>query len=205
MDRSRDLETSEGLLFMKKYNVIYADPPWSYDNKSMKYVADDINRAVVDQYDLMSLQDIKDMPIKQISDRNCALFMWCVNPMLQEALDVMKAWGFKYKTMLTWEKDGGTGYWFMGKTEHILFGVRGNVKAFRSGLPNFHSCKRGKHSQKPQHFRSMISKVVLNSFDNPNKLELFARSRENLFPDYEYEGWDVYGNQVNNSIELPNG
>lgn len=189
---------------MKKYNVFYADPPWSYDNKSVVFGEDGVNRAVIDQYSLMTLDDIKSMPVKELSEKDSVCFMWCVNPMLQEAMDVMKAWGFKYKTMLTWKKNTGTGYWYIGNTEHILFGVRGNVKAFRSGFSNFIECKSGKHSQKPHQFRELISKSVSLSFDEPKKLELFARSREGLFPDYEYEGWDVFGNQVNGSIEMPN-
>lgn len=188
---------------MGKYNVIYADPPWSYDNKSVVFEADGVNRAVADQYDLMTLDSIKNMPVKSLCDKDAVCFMWVVNPLLQEGLDVLKAWGFKYKTMLTWKKNTGTGYWFRGTTEHILFGVRGNVKAFRSGKENFYGCKSGKHSQKPHHFRELINQTVLTSFPKPKKLELFARSRDGFFPDYEYEGWDVYGNEVNNSITLP--
>lgn len=186
----------------KKYNVIYADPPWSYENTSLK--ADDAGKeiSVDDRYDLMSLEDLKQMPIKELADKDSVCFMWATNPLLPEALELLKAWGFRYKTMLTWKKTSCSGYWFMGITEHILFGVRGNVKAFRSGELNFYACKSGGHSQKPHYFRELISKVVKKSFDNPVKLELFARSRENMFPDYEYEGWDVFGNQVNNSICL---
>ena len=121
---------------------------------------------------------------------------------MPEAFELMKAWGFKYKTMLTWKKSSGTGYWFRGVTEHILFGVRGDVLAFRSGKDNFHECKSGKHSQKPHFFRTLIADVTKTAFEEPKRLELFARSREGLFPDFEYEGWDVYGNQVNNSISL---
>ncbi len=67
---------------------------------------------------------------------------------------------------------------------------------------NFHQCKAGKHSQKPHHFRELINEAVKISFKHPKKLELFARDRKDLFPDYEYKGWDVYGNEINNSIIL---
>ena len=110
---------------MKKYNIIYADPPWTYDNKSVKFTADSQNIAAAEEYSLMTLEDLKAMPIKKITEPNAVLFMWVVNPLLQEGMDLMKAWGFKYKTMLTWKKNSGTGYWFLGNTEHILFGVRG--------------------------------------------------------------------------------
>lgn len=188
---------------LKKYNVIYADPPWSYDNTSVKADGGGAEISIDGRYDLMTLNELKKMPINDITDKDSVCFMWCTNPLLPESLELLKAWGFKYKTMLTWKKTSCSGYWFMGITEHILFGVKGNVKAFRSGLLNFHSCKSGKHSQKPHYFRELISKAVAKSFSEPKKLELFARSRDGLFPDYEYEGWDVYGNQVNGSIELP--
>jgi N6-adenosine-specific RNA methylase IME4 len=108
----------------------------------------------------------------------------------------------------------GMGYWFRGQTEHLIVAVKGNVKAFRQQKCNFYESevfeldecyqsKCGKHSQKPSYFRDLISTAVKVSFADPQKLELFARSREGLFPDIEYEGWSVYGNQVNNSIELP--
>lgn len=187
----------------KRYNVIYADPPWTYDNTSVKGEDQGKEIAIDNRYNLMTLYDLKDVPIKEITEKDCVCFMWVTNPLLPEGMELMKSWGFKYKTMLTWKKTSCSGYWFMGITEHILFGVKGNVKAFRSGLLNFYECKSGSHSQKPHYFRELISKAVSKSFDDPKKLELFARSRDNMFPDYEYEGWDVYGNEVNNSIILP--
>jgi N6-adenosine-specific RNA methylase IME4 len=127
----------------------------------------------------------------------------------------LKGWGFNYKTMITWRKimSLGMGYWFRGQCEHLLLGVKGNVKAFRQQKSNFYEStifeldeclqsKAGKHSQKPHYFRELISTAVQVSFEQPSKLELFARSREGLFPDDEYKGWDVYGNEVNNSISL---
>jgi N6-adenosine-specific RNA methylase IME4 len=108
----------------------------------------------------------------------------------------------------------GLGYWFRGQTEHLLLGTKGKVKAWRQQTPNFHQSewtigddqcyqsKAGKHSQKPAYFRNMISQAVAVSFNEPVKLEMFARTREGMFGDIEYEGWDVYGNDVNNSILL---
>lgn len=187
---------------MKKYNVIYADPPWTYENTSVKADGEGKEISIDGRYKLMTLEDLKVMPIKEISTKDAVCFMWVTNPLLPEGLELLKAWGFKYKTMLTWKKTSCSGYWFMGITEHILFGVKGDVPAFRSGLLNFYSCKSGGHSQKPHYFRELISKAVAKTMPDASKLELFARSRDNMFPDYEYEGWDVYGNQVNNSIQL---
>lgn len=199
---------------MKKYNVVYADCPWTYENKK---TGGTFESAAENKYTLMTNEDIMNMPIHDITEKNCILFLWVTVPLLPEGMETLKAWGFKYKTMVTWRKimSMGMGYWFRGQCEHLLVGVKGNVKAFRQQKANFfeskefeldecHQSKAGKHSQKPHYFRELISTAVEVSFNEPKKVELFARSRDGLFPDYEYEGWDVYGNQVNNSIKMPN-
>lgn len=184
-----------------KYNVIYADPPWNYSNKNTGGTNDS---GAENKYDTMTNEDICNLPVPDILEKNSVLFLWATVPLLPEAFEVMDAWGFKYKTMLTWRKimSLGMGYWFRGQCEHLLFGVKGNVKAFRQQTCNFHQCKVGKHSQKPHYFRELIAAAVENSFDEPKKLELFARERDGLFPMDEYENWDVWGNEVENSIEL---
>jgi N6-adenosine-specific RNA methylase IME4 len=185
----------------RKYNVIYADPPWSYDNKK---TGGSMESGAVDKYNLMNNEDIAAMPISELCDKNAVCFMWATVPLMPEAFATLSAWGFEYKTMLTWRKimSMGMGYWFRGQCEHLLLGVKGKVKPFRMQVANHYQSKAGKHSQKPHYFRELISKAAAVSFEQPRKLELFARSREGFFPDYEYEGWDVYGNQVNNSIVL---
>lgn len=187
---------------MKKYQIIYADPPWSYQNKKTGGTLDSGSESKYKS--VMTIDEICAMPIRDISEKNAVLFLWATVPLMPEAFRVMEAWGFKYKTMLTWRKvmSLGMGFWFRGQCEHLLFGVRGKVTAFRLQKPNFYQCKVGKHSQKPHHFRQLINEASLKSFDNPSKLELFARDRNDLFPDYEYEGWDLYGNEVRNSIEI---
>lgn len=169
-----------------------------------------------DKYLTMSNDDIAAMPIPEITEKNAVCFLWVTVPLLPEGLQVLKSWGFEYKTMITWRKimSLGMGFWFRGQCEHLVLGVKGKVKPFRQQKSNFYESevfeldecyqsKVGRHSQKPHHFRELINNAVKISFDEPKKLELFARSREGFFPDYEYDGWDVYGNQVNNSIELP--
>ncbi|KKK84517.1 hypothetical protein LCGC14_2782570, partial [marine sediment metagenome] len=110
---------------------------------------------------------------------------------LPEAFEVMKEWGYKYKTMITWRKimSLGMGFWFRGQTEHLLLGVRGKVKAFRIQKANFIQCKAEKHSQKPKEFRDLIEMTKLTP-----KIELFARQKT--------KGWDVWGNEVESDIEL---
>ena len=170
-----------------------------------------------DKYVTMSLDDLCNLPIKSICEKDCILFLWAVVPMMPEAFKVLEAWGFTYKTMLTWRKvmSQGLGYWFRGQCEHLLVATKGSPKAFRQQVCNYYQSeydltddhvyqhKVGKHSQKPDYFRQLISKAVQVSFEEPKKLEMFARSRPGFFPDHEYEGWDVYGNEVNNSITLP--
>jgi site-specific DNA-methyltransferase (adenine-specific) len=210
---------------IKKYNVIYTDNPWSYENKKTGWTDGDQpeGSGAATKYDTMTNEDLIKMGklISTITDKNCICFMWVTTPLMPEGFDTLKAWGFQYKTMITWRKimSLGMGYWFRGQTEHLLLGVKGNVKAFRQQTANYHESmfvewpdfdidqcfqsKAGKHSQKPHYFRELINKAVPISFAEPVKLEMFARSREGFFPDDEYKGWDVWGNQVNNSIELP--
>lgn len=171
---------------MKLYQVIYADPPWEYRNKK---TGGTMSSAAVQKYDTMSIDDLCMMNVP--ADKNAVLFLWATVPMLQEGLDVMRAWKFNYKTMLTWNKSNrlGLGYWFRGQTEHLLFGVRGKIPAFKSPRRNIINAGVKKHSEKPEEFRQLIENVTASL---PNKLEMFARINS--------PGWDVFGNQVENSI-----
>lgn len=205
---------------VKKYNVLYADCPWSYSNKKTGRTNGDQpeGSGAETQYLTLSTQEIIDLPVRDIMEKNCILFLWATVPLMPDAFKVMEGWGFTYKTMITWRKimSLGMGYWFRGQCEHLLMSTKGNVKAFRQQKANFYKStlegtfqidelyqsKAGKHSQKPHYFRELISTAVKVSFEEPKKLEMFARSRDGMFSDYEYEGWDVYGNQVNNSIVL---
>ncbi len=139
----------------------------------------------------MKLKDIKALPVKDISEKDSVLFLWATTPMIQESLETMKSWGFKYKTMITWEKTNKDcmGYWFRVCTEHLLVGVKGKVKSFRCMERTLHSEPRLGHSKKPEYFRELISSVATG-----NKIELFARKKT--------EGWDVWGNEVESDIKL---
>lgn len=126
--------------------------------------------------------------IKDISDKNSCLFLWSTVPFLQEAFKVMESWGFKYKTMITWRKimSLGMGYWYRGQTEHLLFGIKGKVPAFRYQKANFYESKSEKHSKKPDYFRELIE-LSSNKFGN-NRIELFARQQNT--------GWTCLGNEI---------
>jgi len=184
---------------MKKYQIIYADPAWSYDTNSAPAVKrpclerGEKPHSVNHYYETMTTKDIQELPVNEITDKNAVLFLWATNPLLPEAIETMKRWGFKYKTCLTWHKlrCKGMGYWFRGHTEHLLLGVKGNLKAFRSLEHNIKSLPVEKHSKKPNYYRELIESVTK---DFTNKLEMFAREKQ--------EGWDVWGNEIESDINL---
>lgn len=163
-----------------KFNVIYADPPWQYDLS--------LRGSPEEHYPVMETKSICDLKIPSAEDT--VLFLWATNPKLEEALQVMRAWGFTYKTNLVWVKDKtGTGYYFRGQHELLLLGVKGNpsvpLEADRPSSVLF--ATRGKHSQKPEEVYALIEKMYPNS----KRLELFARQKR--------EGWEAWGNEIKES------
>ena len=167
----------------KKYNIIYADPPWKYKR--------DGNHSAASVYNVMELVDIKNLNINDIAADPSHLYLWVTNPFLQEGLDVCKSWGFEYKTLISWVKTYkdktpimGMGYYFRGCTEHIIFGVKGKKLCENKNTKNIIFSEQRKHSQKPEETKDLI---VNCSGDLP-RIELFAR---NTTP-----GWDVWGDQI---------
>ena len=149
-----------------------------------------IKRGADRHYGLMSTEDIIALPVMELAEDNCHLYLWVTNNFLPDGLKVMAAWGFRYVTKITWFKDlVGLGQYFRGNTEDCLFGVRGNP-AYKvgkngkrgQGVTGFYS-PRGGHSEKPHRMRQMIEEV-----SHPPYVELFARDR--------YPGWDTWGNEA---------
>ena len=179
---------------MIKYKCVVADPPWDYENK---VTGGNLQSAACFKYSTMSLEEIKKLPIiHEQTDENCVLFLWATVPLLPEAFEVMGAWGFKYKTKITWRKMfNGMGWWFRGQIEDCLIGTRGKIKAFHSQQPNFiqSTIKGLKHSEKPNEFFQLIEPIIEQYNLNP-KIELFSRKQR--------PGWDVFGNEVEGSITL---
>lgn len=168
----------------KKYNIIYADPPWKYHENWG-------NGAVIHHYETMNFDDIVRLPVKNISADNCHLYCWVTSPFINEGLQLIKDWGFEYKQLITWiktYKNGdpimGLGYYFRVCTEFLIFAVKGKIPRITKSLKNILCSPQLKHSEKPQQFRELI---VKHSGDLP-RIELFARER---FP-----GWDAWGNEV---------
>lgn len=170
---------------MGKYRVIYADPPWSYNDKSLRFGKGKraFGSAANWHYETMKLEDIKAVEVPAEDDSY--LFLWVTNPLIREGFQVMEAWGFEYKTMITWVKPSiRLGYYFRGRTEHLLFGTRGKPgRLLRHDLGNVINAPITKHSQKPESVYELIEQAC----DGPY-LEMFARRRRH--------GWDVHGNQA---------
>jgi N6-adenosine-specific RNA methylase IME4 len=191
---------------MKKYNIVYADPPWSYDDKSLQ------RGGALRHYKTMKVEEIMELPINEISEANSILFMWATFPKLQEGLDVIKRWGFQFKTCaFVWIKTNkrtnvaqssflphdsfdsfwGMGRWTRSNAEICLLAVKGNPTRISADVHQIIYAPIDKHSKKPAEARDKILKLC---GDLP-RVELFARSAP--------KGWDVFGNQVTNSIKLP--
>lgn len=180
----------------KKFSTIYADPPWRFQNRTGK-VAPEHKR--LNRYDTMELEDIKALPISEIADKKCHLYLWVPNALLPDGLEVMKAWGFEYKGNIVWEKvrkDGGpdgrgVGFYFRNVTELLLFGVRGTpnrtLDPARSQVNLIRTQKR-EHSRKPDEIIPIIEKCSPGPF-----IELFARGNR--------EGWAMWGNQATDEYE----
>ena len=178
----------------KKYQIIYADPPWPEKGGGK------IKRGADRHYKLMSVKEIIELPIKEITADNSHLYLWVTNNYLESGLIVMKEWGFKYKTMITWVKDRfGLGQYYRGQTEHCLFGIKGFVPykisdGKRQQGVTYFIAKRNVHSKKPIEMKKFIEKV--SDREGFNKIELFARPpKDRLFEDESYRGWDVWGNE----------
>jgi N6-adenosine-specific RNA methylase IME4 len=181
---------------MKKYQIIYADPPWHFKVYSDKGHNDRYRGC---PYPVMGKGDIERLPIKDLTDRNCILFLWATYPNLLEAFSVITAWGFIFKTVgFTWVKQNplgngyhfGLGYWTRANPEICLLATRGNPKRVDCNVANLIISPRRKHSQKPNEVRNRIVQLM---GDIP-RIELFAREKT--------EGWDVWGNEVESDISL---
>ena len=166
----------------KRYRIIYADPPWSYHNAMPEYVT-----TPDDYYTLMSTQEICEMPVSEITEDNAVLFMWTTSPHLEESFEVVKSWGFKYKTTFIWDKiKHNMGHYNSVRHEILLVCTKGACTPdVRKLFDSVVSIERTRHSEKPERFREIIETI----YTYGNKIELFARQAP--------EGWDVFGNQIN--------
>lgn len=178
----------------QKYNIIYADPAWSYQDKALAG-----NRGACCKYQVMSIDDIKAIPVQDIAADDCALFMWVTMPKLNEVFDVIEAWGFEYKTCaFTWVKRNkksdswfwGMGRWTRANAELCLLATKGKPKRLSAGVHSILDYRIMQHSRKPNEARKRIIELC---GDLP-RVELFAREK--------LEGFDIWGNELENDITL---
>lgn len=174
------------------YSVIYADPPWSYDNKAS-------SGAATHHYSTMPLEDLCSLPVQRLAAKDCVLFLWATMPLLRQAFDLIDAWGFTYKTTaFTWVKRyprnfskwfAGTGNYTRSNAELCLLALRGRPRVVAHNVPSIVEAPVEAHSQKPHVVRERIVKLM----GNVKRIELFARKK--------YQGWDVWGNEAPDACE----
>lgn len=173
----------------KKYDVIYADPPWSYNDKMKGH-----SFSLDHEYETQSKQWIERLPVQDLANDDCVLFLWVTSPLLDEGLAVMEAWGFKYKTVaFVWSKTtkngklvSNLGKWTMGNVEMCILGIKGRPNKWREvkNVKQLVQAERTRHSEKPHEVRERIEELL----GERSRIELFARAR--------VPGWDAWGNEV---------
>lgn len=179
-----------------KFQTILADPPWQFQNRTGKMAPE---HKRLNRYPTMTIEAIKAIPVNQIAQDKCHLYLWVPNALLPEGLAVMQAWGFQYKTNIVWEKvrkDGGpdgrgVGFYFRNVTELLLFGVKG--EGFRTLAPartqvNLIRTQKREHSRKPDEMIDLIEACSPGPY-----LELFARGRR--------DNWTLWGNQADEDYQ----
>lgn len=161
------------------FRVIVIDPPWSYRKRP-----NDPTHRAANPYPSMPIEEIKELPISDLAENDCILWLWTTNAHMREAFDVLDAWGFTHKTILTWVKNRmGLGDWLRGKTEHCLMAVKGKPVVDLTNQTTVIDGLVREHSRKPDEFYEMVEKLCPGS-----KVELFARNKR--------EGWIPYGDQT---------
>lgn len=172
LKQAKELDAAPPPLPTGPFQVIVVDPPWRYTT------GNDL------PYPTMTIEQIKAMPVLDLADDDAILWLWTTNAHLRLAFDVVDAWGFEYKALLTWVKDRmGTGEWLRGQTEHCLLASRGEPVFIHGTHSTVLEAARREHSRKPDEFYTLVEKTCAGG-----KLELFSRERRN--------GWRGYGNDV---------
>jgi N6-adenosine-specific RNA methylase IME4 len=165
------------------YGAVTADPPWDIEQKGA--------RGAIKHYGLMSLDQIKAMPVADLVKENAHCWLWVTNAVLRRGYDVLEAWGFTPRSVFTWIKPRmGLGVYLRNATEHVLLGTRGKAPVLFKAQPNWLFAPRQDHSHKPEEFHKIVERVSPGPY-----LELFARRRQ--------PGWDVWGNEIDSDISIP--
>jgi N6-adenosine-specific RNA methylase IME4 len=166
-----------------KYRTILADPPWQMNQTG--------NRGASRHYPLMSLDRICALPLKRFSAEDAHLWLWVTNADILQQVQVMEAWGFSYRSCLTWIKPRfGLGFYLRNQTEHLLFGVRGHAPVQFRGQGTWFYAPLQDHSHKPEEAYAIIERLSPGP-----RLELFARRKR--------PGWDAWGNEIMPDVVIP--
>jgi len=188
-------------LIFPKYQIVYADPPWQYKIiKDKNYDKKHVWRDPASHYQTMATEDICKLPIRYVTAEDSILFLWATFPKLLDALQVIEAWGFEYQgSAFLWVKQNinsmsffeGMGYWTRKNTEPCLLAIKGHPKRIAKDVPELIVTTIMAHSHKPNEItRGRIEKIC----GKLSRIELFARQKA--------EGWDSWGNEVPNSVDL---
>ena len=185
---------------MKKYQIIYVDPPWKYNSRANHKTR--FRGGCCGHYSLMSYEEIKRLPIPDLADKNCALFLWNTFPYIDKQLELFKYWGFRYRTIaFLWVKLNsknkkpffGVGYYTKSNPEPCMLGMKGQLKTKDNSISNLVFSPRREHSRKPDEIREKIVKL----FGDLPRIELFARQKTK---DWNAIGYDIDGLDINESI-----
>jgi len=183
--REAELADKQTALPSQRYGVIVADPEWRFEPYSRETGMD---RAADNHYPTNATDLIAQRDVPSIAADDCVLFLWATVPMLEDAMDVLRAWGFKYKSHAIWDKVHiGTGYWFRNRHELLLVGTKGDIPAPAMGeqFASVMTIARKEHSAKPEQFLELIEQY----FPNLPKIELNRRGPPR-------PGWDAWGNEA---------
>lgn len=187
---------------VKKYQIIYADPPWQYGDKRNTPCKNNPSGAggACKHYKTMSIEELKKLPIAELADDNCVICMWATAPFMKEAIELIGAWGFQYRTFLfVWVKmtndmlrvrGDGIGLYTLNNAEFVLLGRKGKYWRESTKEKQILLAPKTEHSKKPEEIRKRIERL----FGDLPRIELFARQKT--------EGWDVWGNEVASDITL---
>lgn len=171
------------------YRTILIDPPWPIGLVG-KFDKHKNRRPAEFPYPVLTLDQIRSLPIPALADKDCHLWLWTTNATLGHGLDMMKAWGFKYFCPVHWIKPSGIGAWWIHRSQTLLFGYQGKLDMKTRYKPNILEANPGRHSQKPEASYALIEEV-----SHGPRLELFARGEKRT-------SWHQWGNECNCDLEI---
>ena len=183
--RPADIPAGTRVISKHDFDVVYADPPWDYNQKG--------NYGASKHYGLMTVEEIKAMPVRELVKENAVLFLWSTNGAMPLALEVLEAWGFKYRSYFVWCKNNlGLGEPLRNSTEICLVGIRGRMpSAFRAQM-NWGFFPRQDHSHKPEEMFAIMERL----YPHVDYLELFARRRSSN------PHWYIWGNEAEGGSDI---